>query len=105
MAEVDELLRLPADLREHLLGLAEELLGLGEAAVNPRVRQLVALVKLDMRCEAGPEVGHEFFGVEELRTRASDQVVGFVGPLHDLHVLVRNTTSPALSVSNFIRRV
>src|SRR3954469_5338147 len=45
VAEVRELLRLPADLREHVLCLAKKLLRFCGPTVDPRVRQLAALVQ------------------------------------------------------------
>jgi hypothetical protein len=44
MAQVSELLRFPADLRKHLLGLAPELLGSFRASIHLRVGELGAFV-------------------------------------------------------------
>ena len=102
VAEVDELLRLPPGLRKHLLRLTEELLRLSRPSIHPRVRQLGALVQLEVGREVRPArcdlLRIDGFG---LGPTEGD----LVDPPHDLDVLLRHRLLPQSGVLDLLPRL
>src|SRR2546421_10352426 len=90
MTEVDELVRLPVQFRKQLLGLAPELLYLVPASIRLRVRQVGALVQLEIGSQPRPQIRRYLVRVDELSTSLPDRVDDLVHASHELDVLHRH---------------